>query len=59
MVTLSIDLSDLRKLQRDLDRIQAKLPQAIARGMNEGGDACARKCSAPCSSKRASCAMAA
>ena len=38
MVTLSINSSDLRKLQRDLDRIQAKLPQAIARGMNEGGD---------------------
>ncbi len=38
MVTVSIDGSDLRRLVRDLDRIQARLPQAIARGLNEGGD---------------------
>jgi hypothetical protein len=38
MPTISIDASDLRRLQRDLDRLQAKLPQAIARGLNEGGD---------------------
>ena len=38
MITLSIDSSDLKKLQRDLERMQAKLPQAIARGLNEGGD---------------------
>ena len=30
--------SDLKRLERDLERIQAKLPQAIARGLNEGGD---------------------
>src|ERR1700722_17353206 len=38
MPTVQIDASDLRRLQRDLDRLQAKLPQAIARGLNEGGD---------------------
>jgi hypothetical protein len=38
MPTIQIDASDLRRLQRDLDRLQAKLPQAIARGLNEGGD---------------------
>lgn len=38
MPTISIDSSDLRRLQRDLERIQAQLPQAIARGLNEGGD---------------------
>jgi hypothetical protein len=38
MPTLQIDSSDLKRLIRDLDRIQARLPQAIARGLNEGGD---------------------
>jgi hypothetical protein len=38
MPTLSIDSSDLKRLARDLDRIQARLPAAIARGLNEGGD---------------------
>jgi hypothetical protein len=38
MPTVQIDASDLRRLQRDLDRLQAKLPQAISRGINEGGD---------------------
>jgi hypothetical protein len=38
MPTIQIDASDLRRLQRDLDRMQVKLPQAIARGLNEGGD---------------------
>ena len=38
MPTISIDSSDLKRLERDLERIQAQLPQAIARGLNEGGD---------------------
>ena len=38
MPTIQIDLSDLRRLIRQLDRLQTKLPQAIARGVNEGGD---------------------
>jgi hypothetical protein len=38
MATISIDASDLRRLIRQLDQMQAKLPQAIARGLNEGGD---------------------
>lgn len=38
MPTIQIDSSDLKRLVRQLDRIQAKLPQAIARGLNEGGD---------------------
>ena len=38
MVTISIDSSDLKRLGRDLDRIQVRLPAAIARGLNEGGD---------------------
>jgi hypothetical protein len=38
MPTIQIDSSDLKRLIRDLDRIQARLPQAIARGLNEGGD---------------------
>ena len=38
MAAISIDSSDLRRLIRQIDRIQAKLPQAIARGLNEGGD---------------------
>jgi hypothetical protein len=38
MATLQIDSSDLKRLVRDLDRLQARLPQAIARGLNEGGD---------------------
>jgi hypothetical protein len=38
MPTIQINASDLRRLQRDLDRMQVKLPQAIARGLNEGGD---------------------
>jgi hypothetical protein len=38
MPTIQIDASDLKRLRRDLDRMQAKLPQAIARGLNEGGD---------------------
>jgi hypothetical protein len=36
--TIQIDSSDLKRLIRDLERVQAKLPQAIARGLNEGGD---------------------
>jgi len=38
VLSLSIDCSDLKKVQRALERMQAKLPQAIARGVNEGGD---------------------
>jgi hypothetical protein len=38
MATISIDSSDLKRLIRQIDRMQAKLPQAIARGLNEGGD---------------------
>jgi hypothetical protein len=38
MATIQIDSSDLKRLIRDLDRMQAKLPQAVARGLNEGGD---------------------
>ena len=38
MLTISIDASGLKRLERALDRMQAKLPQAIARGLNEGGD---------------------
>jgi hypothetical protein len=38
MAAISIDSSDLRRLIRQIDRMQAKLPQAIARGLNEGGD---------------------
>jgi hypothetical protein len=38
MAAISIDSSELRRLIRQLDRLQAKLPQAIARGLNEGGD---------------------
>ena len=38
MPTIQIDSSDLKRLIRELDRVQAKLPQAIARGLNEGGD---------------------
>jgi hypothetical protein len=38
MAAISVDASDLKRLIRQLDRIQAKLPQAIARGLNEGGD---------------------
>ena len=38
MPTISIDSSDLKRLGRDLERIQARLPSAIARGLNEGGD---------------------
>jgi hypothetical protein len=38
MPTIQIDSSDLKRLVRELDRIQAKLPQAISRGLNEGGD---------------------
>jgi hypothetical protein len=38
MPTIEINASDLRRLQRDLDRIEKRLPQAIARGLNEGGD---------------------
>jgi hypothetical protein len=38
MATISIDSSDLKRMMRDLDRMQAMLPQAIARGLNEGGD---------------------
>jgi hypothetical protein len=38
MVSVSIDSSDLKKLVRQLERMQAKIPQAVARGLNEGGD---------------------
>jgi hypothetical protein len=38
MPSIQIDSSDLKRLIRQLDRIQAKLPQATARGVNEGGD---------------------
>jgi hypothetical protein len=38
MLTLSIDSSNLKKLERELDRMSAKLPRAVARGLNEGGD---------------------
>ncbi len=37
MLTIKIS-SDLKKLERQLDRMAARLPQAIARGLNEGGD---------------------
>jgi hypothetical protein len=36
--TISIDSSDLKRLIRQLDRVQARLPLALARGLNEGGD---------------------
>jgi hypothetical protein len=38
MPTLQIDASSLKRLVRDLDRIEKRLPQAIARGLNESGD---------------------
>ncbi len=38
MLTIKIDSSDLKKVERTLDRMAAKLPQAIARGLNAGGD---------------------
>jgi len=38
MISISIDRSGLRKLERELDRIRARMPQAVARGLNEGGD---------------------
>ena len=38
MAAISIDASDLKRLIRQIDRMQAKLPPAIARGLNEGGD---------------------
>jgi hypothetical protein len=38
MPSIQIDSSDLKRLIRQLDRVQAKLPQAVARGLNEGGD---------------------
>lgn len=38
MFIIKIDASPLRALERDLDRIRARIPQAIARGLNEGGD---------------------
>jgi hypothetical protein len=38
VLTLKIDSADLKQLERALDRMQARLPQAISRGLNEGGD---------------------
>lgn len=38
MVSIAIDSSELKRLERQLDRMAAKLPQAIARGLNEAGD---------------------
>lgn len=38
MPTIQIDASSLKRLVRALDRIEKRLPQAIARGLNEGGD---------------------
>jgi len=38
MPSIQIDSSDLKRLIRQLERVQAKLPQAISRGVNEGGD---------------------
>ena len=37
-LSISFDTSGLRKLSADLTRMQKALPQAIARGLNEGGD---------------------
>jgi len=33
-----IDTSDLKRIVREIDAMRAKIPQAIARGLNEGGD---------------------
>jgi hypothetical protein len=38
MVTITIDSSQLQNLVRELARMQKKIPMAIARGLNEGGD---------------------
>ncbi len=38
MITISIDASGLKRLERDLDRLRVKIPLAVARGLNEGGD---------------------
>ena len=37
MITLKIDASGLKGLEKQLDKMAAKLPLAIARGLNEGG----------------------
>ena len=39
MITFRVDVASLkRQLNRELSRLSAKVPQAIARGLNEGGD---------------------
>ncbi|HEY8126145.1 MAG TPA: hypothetical protein VIF88_12095 [Methylocystis sp.] len=39
MINFKVDVESLkRELNRDLKRISAKIPQAIARGLNEGGN---------------------
>lgn len=35
---ITVDGSGLKKLIKEIGRLQAKLPQGIARGLNEGGD---------------------
>ena len=35
---ITIDTSDLKRLAREIEAMRAKIPQAIARGLNEGGD---------------------
>jgi hypothetical protein len=37
-VTLNVDASSLRNLAADLARLHARIPIAIAQGLNEGGD---------------------
>jgi hypothetical protein len=37
-VTINVDASSLRKLAAELARLRTRIPLAIARGLNEGGD---------------------
>lgn len=38
LVSLRVETAGLKKIGRELARLQEQLPQAIARGVNEGGD---------------------
>jgi hypothetical protein len=38
LVTINVDASSLKQLVADLARLQRRIPLAIARGLNEGGD---------------------
>lgn len=38
MIQIKIDAASLKTLNREISRLRARLPQAIARGLNEGGD---------------------